>query len=242
VNISLVFITFVSVIMPKILVCAPTNKVKGYCQFRWIDQIKNLQYPNYQIFLSDNTKDDDFSMEIKSYDIEVGRVNPDRKSNPEYMAESHEQCRKKALEIGADYILHWEVDLFTDNKNIIQHLLKHNKPVVGGIYHIGQGRESYLCLIKKHHNHPKEPISTFPMKRGADLLVIDGGLVEVFSMGLGCTLIHKSVFSQIPFRHDIEQRFHPDSSFYEDLYFKGIKAYADTSLLLKHENSRWLMY
>lgn len=216
--------------------------VKDYCQFRWIDQVKSLNYNNYQIFLSDNTNTDNFSNEIKSFGIEVGRVNPNNKSNPEYMAESHEQCRKKAIEIDADYILHWEVDLFTDNKNIIQHLMNHRKPIVGGIYHIGQGLDSYLCLIKKHHNHDNEPISTFPMKNGSDLMIVDGGLVEVFSMGLGCTLIHKSIFTNIPFRHDVEQRFHPDSSFYEDLYYKGIKAYADTSLLLKHENSRWLMY
>jgi len=227
---------------PKVLICAPTNQVKDYCQFRWIEQVKFLNYDNYEIYLSDNTKDNSFYNQIKSLGVEAGKVNPTLKSNPEYMAESHEQCRLKAIEIDAEYMLHWEVDLFTDDKNIIQRLMYHKKQVVGGIYHIGQGRDSYLCLIKKHHNHKDEPVSTFPMKKGSDLLFVDGNLVEVFSCGLGCTLIHKSVFKNIAFRHDIEQRFHPDSSFYEDLHYKGIKTYADTSILLKHENSRWLMY
>lgn len=228
--------------IPSVLVCAPTNVVKDYCQFRWIEQVKSLKFGNYHIFLSDNSHDDSFSNKIKSLNVDVGKVNPVNKSNPAYMAESHEQCRNKAIQLDVDYMLHWEVDLFTDDKNIIDKLISHKKQVVGGIYHIGQGKDSYLCLIRKHQNHKDEPVSTFPMKYGSDLIGVDGGLLEVFSMGLGCTLIHKSVFKTIKFRYDSQERFHPDSSFYEDLHYKGIKAFADTSLLLKHENSRWLMY
>ena len=227
---------------PKVLVCAPTNKVKDYCQWRWIEQVLKLDYPNFSVFVSDNTKSDDFANEMRLYNIDVGRVNPDGKSNQEYMAESHEQCRKKAIEIGADYILHWEVDLFTDNIFIINDLMQHDLPVVGGIYHIGQGKGSYLCLAKLHEFGGDSGISVFPMTMGSDLMVIDGGLKKVFSCGLGCVLIHKSVFTKINFRHENGSSYHPDSSFSEDCFYQKIPIFADTSTFLKHENARWLLY
>lgn len=227
---------------PKVLIAAPTNKVKDYCQFDWIEQVISLNYDNYSVFLSDNSYDSDFYNKIKSYDIQVSRVNPEGKSNPEYMAESHEQCRLKAIEDNYDYILHWEVDLFTDNKFIIQDLLYHNLPVVGGTYHIGIGLDSTLCAIVFNQQGDEEGISVHQVRLGSDLLLVDGNLKKVFSCGLGCTMIRRDVFTKIKFRHDKKQRYHPDSSFAEDCYYNKIPIYMDTSILLDHQNSQWLFY
>ena len=227
---------------PLCLIAAPTNEVKDYCQKQWIEQVKNLNYPNYKIFLSDNSMNNSFSQMIEDNGIECGRVNPRGKANPEYMAESHEQVRKKAIEIGAEYLLHWEVDLFTDNKDIIFDLINAKKSVVGAIYHIEAGEASHLCIIKSHSHHPAEPVSVIPLRNGADIELVDGTVKPVFSCGLGCTLIHRSVFEKIKFRYDINQSFHPDSSFAEDCYYSKIKIFADTSLLMDHKNQKWLMY
>ena len=227
---------------PKVIIVAPTNQVKEYCQFRWIEQVLNLNYSNYSIYLSDNTLSDDFANKIMSYNIKVGRVNPTNKSNSQYIADSHEQCRNYAIEQGADYILHWEVDLFTDNKFIIQDLLFHNRLVVGCLYHIGQGEKSYLCVTHKNKRDNESSISVYINKSFSDILFVDGNLKDVFSCGLGCTLIHKSVFEKVKFRSDFKQTYHPDSCFAEDCYYLKIPINVDTSILLKHENSRWLMY
>ena len=45
---------------PKILVACPNHEVKEYSFQRWIDNVKNLTYPNYDIFVSDNSPNDDF--------------------------------------------------------------------------------------------------------------------------------------------------------------------------------------
>ncbi len=227
---------------PLVLLGAPTNSVKDYCQKEWISQVKNLNYPNYKIFLSDNSIIDDFSKSIIAQGIECGRVNPIGKSNPQYMAESHEQVRKKAIEIGAEFILHWEVDLFTDNKDIIFDLLNARKSVVGAIYHIEQGEKSHLCILPMYQQHYMEPISVTPLRNGMDLQFVDGSLKQVFSCGLGCVSIHRSVFEKIKFRYDTNESYHPDSSFAEDCQCAGIKIFADTSMLMDHKNQKWLMY
>ena len=79
-------------------------------------------------------------------------------------------------------------------------------------------------------------------KSVSDILFVDGNVKDVFSCGLGCTLIHKSVFEKVKFRSDFKQTYHPDSCFAEDCYYLKIPINVDTSILLKHENSRWLMY
>lgn len=229
---------------PKILIAAPTNMVKSYCQKQWIEQVTTgLDYKNCSVFLSDNSSDERFRNEyLIDKGIEIGIVDPVGKSNPQYMSESHEQCRQHAINIGADFLLHWEVDLFTDNRHIIQDLLAREKQVVGAIYHIEQGIKSHLCIIALHQDHPSDPVGTYPLKDGADLMFVDGECKRVFNVGLGCTLIHRSVFTKIKFRYDVNQTFHPDSAFAEDCYYMGIPIYADTSLLLDHQNQRWLAY
>lgn len=246
---------------PLILICAPTNEVKRYCQFRWIDQVMDLSYPNYLVYLCDNSPTEDFSNEIRKTGVICDWINPEGKRNMQYMAESHEMCRKKAISIGAKFMIHWEVDLFNDDKACIENLLMRFNhlmlqeftakfmpvpkyaPLLGGLYHIKEGKKSYLCLINKSSRHIAEgAISTHILEGGADMMVVDGNFKELFHVGLGYTLIHKSVFEKISFRFDEREIFHPDSSFAEDLYYLGGKVYADTSLLLKHENSKWIHY
>ena len=40
---------------PHILVACPTHEVKEYAFQRWIDNVKNLTYPNYTILVADNS-------------------------------------------------------------------------------------------------------------------------------------------------------------------------------------------
>ena len=67
----------------------------------------------------------------------------------------------------------------------------------------------------------------------------NGKLVQFTGMGIGCTLIHRSVFMQVPFRVDRNRKGHADSFFYEDLLIKGINVYVDTSVVATHKNSDW---
>lgn len=49
-------------------------------------------------------------------------------------------------------------------------------------------------------------------------------------------MIHKSVLPHFVFRYEPNKNFHPDSFFAMDLYRKGIDIYADTNMIVEHDN------
>ena len=72
--------------------------------------------------------------------------------------------------------------------------------------------------------------------------LIDGGLMEVFSGALGCTLIRKDVFSKIKFRYEKGKNQHPDTWFAQDMYLQKIPIFVDTNNFCKHLNKSWGTY
>lgn len=220
----------------KILIAAPTHKSKAYCQRDWIEQLSLLRYKNFQVYLSDNSPDESFCEWINSYGIECDHINPQGKAKFQPLAESHEQCRLKALEIGADYLLHWEVDMFTNDFSVIQKLLFREKVVVGVLYHIGFGFNSNLCLIQRRSFCAIEPATTLLLRNGYDANFVDGQCKQIAHCGLGCTLIHRSVLEKITFRHDAKQTVFPDSIFAEDCHHNRIPIFVDTAIVFEHRN------
>lgn len=204
---------------------------------------RNLTYGNYDIYLSDNSsgKEKEYAKHINEIGIECGWVNPIGLQNTQYIALSHEQCRKKALVGKYDYMFHLECDIFPPCRDIIERLLLAHKRVVSAMYHIKHGGKSHLCIGIKLESGDSRFVSTHLLKDGLDLAFVDGNIKEVYSSGLGCTLIHKSVFEKVKFHHG-DGSMHPDSWFYIDLHQMGVKPYVDTSLLCEHKNSNWLYY
>lgn len=48
------------ILPPKVLVACPTFDGKEYCFQKWVDMVKSLTYPNYEILAVDNSKTEDF--------------------------------------------------------------------------------------------------------------------------------------------------------------------------------------
>lgn len=228
-------------IQPKILLCCPINRVKDYCMKDWLNSIRNLTYNNLDIYLCDNSSTKEYAKHINEMGIKCGWVNPIGKSNPRYIAESHEDCRQKAMQGKYDYMFHLECDIFVPCSDIIERLLLTHKRIVSAMYHIKHGKESHLCIGIKLDSGDPNFVSTMLLKDGIDLAFVDGTVKEVYSAGLGCTLIHRSIFEKIKFR-DGDNTMHPDSWMYIDLHTLGIKSYVDTSLLCEHKNEQWLHY
>jgi hypothetical protein len=72
------------------------------------------------------------------------------------------------------------------------------------------------------------------------LLMVDGGLKEVFHCGLGCVLINKNVLHKFNFRSQLGVSIHPDSFFAFDIDALGIRKFIDTSVLCEHNNTEWI--
>jgi hypothetical protein len=209
--------------MKKILIASPTADIKDYCLEDWMKNVQSFTYGNSNLFLCDNSEGRQYYVDTKKkYEhlgnsFEMGRVTPTQYPEFKYaLAKSHDVCREKALNEGYDYLLHLESDVFPPS-DVIERLLDSKKKVVGAMYHIELGERSTLMI---------QQLEGFG----------DGQVKKVFSCGLGCVLIHRSVLEKIQFRYEQGSPVHPDSFFYADLDAKGIPAFVDTSIYCEHRN------
>lgn len=223
--------------MKKILVACPTADIKEYCFSDWLNSSKSLTYENYDIHVVDNSDNRDFYERWKDV-VSMSRVSPNMFPSVKHvMAKSHDECRKKALDGGYDYLLHLESDIFPP-KDIIEQLLNVNAKIVGATYHIGVGEDSQL-MIQQMEKFGDELRETYGLEQG-DLSFVDGKVKRVFSCGLGCILIHRSVLDKFEFRYETGANVHPDSFFFYDMDAIGEKVYVDTSIYCQHENHTML--
>lgn len=226
--------------MKKVLIACPTADVKDYCLEDFIDNIKSFTYHEKKLFLCDNSETRDYYIDTKKkYSFlgdffEMARVTPSQyRSFKIALAKSHNKCRLKALEDGYDYLLHLESDVFPPI-DVIERLLAHKKPIVGALYHIETGERSTLMIqqLEEFGDAHRETNNLWE----TDLEFVNGEVKKIFSCGLGCVLIHRSVLEKVQFRCDENSPVHPDSFFYNDLDAKGIDVYVDTSIYCEHRN------
>ena len=228
--------------MKKILIASPTADVKDYCFDNWMKNVINFTYPNSEIFVCDNSITREYYTDLKKrYEylgdsFNVARVTPPQFVDVTYktlLAKSHDKCRMYALENGFDYLLHLETDIFPPI-NVIERLLDAKQKVVGALYHIEVGERSKL-MVQQIEEFGNELRETYNLDE-ADINFVDGDVKKVFSCGLGCVLIHRSVLKEVGFRYEEGSPVHPDSFYFADLDAKQIPVYVDTSIYCKHEN------
>lgn len=227
--------------MKKILIASPTADVKDYCFDKWMKNVSNFTYENSEIFICDNSLTRDYFIELKyRYShlgdrFNVARVTPSQfqLSYKHILAKSHDKCRMYALEKDFDYLLHLETDVFPPI-DVIERLLDAKQKVVGALYHIELGERSTL-MIQQIEDFGNELRETYNLDE-TDISFVDGEVKKVFSCGLGCVLIHRSVLEEVSFRYEEGSPVHPDSFYFADLDAKRIPVFVDTSIYCQHEN------
>jgi len=221
---------------PKILVGTPTSKYKDYCADEFIYQLKNLNYPNYDVLIVDNSADSLYHNKFIKAGINCIYEAPNGREAREYMTACNNIVRQYAIDNNYDYILSLESDVFV-HKYIIWQLLFHNKPVVGITYFLFDHERNIAMTMK--HEVLNDFISIRLCNNNEVFMDFNGNLVQFTGMGIGCTLIHKSIFSKITFRVDKNKVGHADSFFYQDLMMQDIPVFIDTSYVATHRNSDW---
>jgi cellulose synthase/poly-beta-1,6-N-acetylglucosamine synthase-like glycosyltransferase len=242
---------------PKVLISSPTASAKNYCFEEWIDNVLNIKYPNFQVRLFDNTIDDGKNAELlnKIVQDKYGIANPYGKfyaynsqllhevkgenSVIARMARSHNDCRGYAMSNGFDYLLHLESDVFPSN-NVIETLMFNKKKVVGAAFYRDEGRNRCLMIQRRIAIAGDYNIKCLNIPANEDLPFLNGSLIEVASVGLGCVLIDvKKVFNKIKFRYIEGNINHPDSYFSEDCFRNKIPIYLNSNIVCRHENRQW---
>lgn len=223
--------------MKKVLIGCPTANVKDYCFDDWINKVRCLTYDNKEIFVVDNSESRDYYDYLKNKypDINFARVVPTQYSSfKKALAKSHDLIREYAIKNKFDFLFHLESDVFPPI-DVIERLLESKKKIIGGLYHIELGGESKL-MVQELESFGNAHRETYNLNE-SDLNFVDGKVKKVFSCGLGCVLIHKSILKDIQFRYEEGSPVHPDSFYFADVDQKGHKVYVDTSILCEHENT-----
>jgi len=238
---------------PKILVSAPTARVKAYCFEEWIDHVMNFSYPNFDVKLLDNTIDDVGLFTKYMNDYFKNNYGPNNEkfkaenyfsymqkpptSVIERMSISHNDCAKAAIDGGYTHLLHLETDVFPP-KDVIEHLMFHKQKVAGGVFYRDEGSGRRLMVQRHIHRSPNNVVAS-NLTREDDTTFLDGSLKKVASIGLGCVLISVEVLKKIPFRFIKGENLHPDTFFGEDCFRNKIPIYADTNIICAHINKSW---
>ena len=113
--------------LPKILVACPNHEVKEYSFQRWIDSVKNLSYPNYNIVVSDNSPTINFlekwENQIPMLRIDVSGMEKLSVKRTNY---SYEQIRQVFLNGDYDRLMILESDIIAP-PDVIQQMIKWGK-------------------------------------------------------------------------------------------------------------------
>jgi hypothetical protein len=224
--------------LPKVLIFTITYEGKDYCFKKWKSYVKKINYPNYRHIIIDNSATTLYTHKLRSKGFgvfHVGRGNNTRES----MARSQNLARKIAVDEGYDYLLSLESDVMVP-PDIIQRLMTNGRPVVTGLYFIGD--------INKNE---RVPCICVPDDKGDGIVgtrlltpeewpqYFHHGLMRVHTGSFGCCLIHRDVFSLIPFKYEPGLRHHPDVFFFNDCMKNRIPVFVDTDIVLDHDNVPW---
>jgi hypothetical protein len=230
--------------LPKVLVATTTYEGKHYAFHKWWKSIMGLRYPNFQIMIVDNTKDNgNYCNKLRRLTQGKARVvHAPRLSNTrDTLSYCQNVIRQHVLDNDYDYWMSIESDLEVPG-DTIETLMRWYKPVVGGLYEIGfenkTGRR--YCVFLKHDKGNKITGTRLISEKEHQELKQVKGLIKIHGCGIGCTLIRRDILSRFKFWTD--ERFdnkHSDVYFYMDLENNGIPVYVDTNVVCEHHNSDW---
>jgi hypothetical protein len=222
---------------PKILIAAPTAKVKDYCFKDWTKNVKSFTYPNFDIILIDNSIGT-YSLKLAEHFL-TRHIEPYKnETNRETILRCQNYIREYFLEHDYDYLFSLETDIFPP-VNVIEYLLLLNKDVVCLPYFVGQAYYSRIMMFDT------EDFGLIrlgkPMSQDKSFLFFDGKVKQVNQPGIGCMLIKRHIIEKFAFRIDLNDpaKSHADVYFNEDLRKAGIPVYMDTSFICQHINKNW---
>lgn len=224
----------------KVLVFSPTYSGKEYCRKEFVENVKNLNYPNYDFLMIDNSKDINYCIKLKRAGVPVVHV-PRGGNSRIALANAQNYARQYAINNDYDYVLSLESDLFPPS-DIIQRLMLHDKQVVGGLYMIGGTTPTtpiHPCVFVTQNKNGMGGTRLITKEEHEELKK-KGGIHQVHGMGVGCTLISTSILKDYLFWTD--NRFdnkHSDVYFYMDLWNSKIPVYVDYDNEIIHKPSAW---
>tara|TARA_Y100000310_G_scaffold345757_1_gene469340 strand:- start:1375 stop:2073 length:699 start_codon:yes stop_codon:yes gene_type:complete len=224
---------------PKVLVGCPTANFKAYCLDEYIQGVKKLTYPNFDLVIVDNSKDEEYYKRLKSHGINVIKDKFVKKAMKR-ITHSRNILRDIAIKENYDYFLSLEQDVIPPPE-VIQQLLKHNKDVVSAVVYtkflLGDATERKIRPLMWIENKD----GTQTMRFASPEIENKAGLIKIKACGLGCILIKRNVLEKIKFRLNEKENTYDDIPFCADVVSNGFDLFGDANVKCKHiiENMDW---
>lgn len=223
---------------PLVLLAAPVSRQKAYVLPEWLQHIRRLSYPNYHIYLVDNSADRSHQRELWEQGYRCGYVCPEGKRAPAFVAESQNELRRYFLAGGYDYFFSLECDNFPP-PNIIEWMLSYGLDNFNIPYFLKQNQQTTLSVQRSVINYqgwcankvlaPMDSIGQF-----------DGRVKHYFAPSLGCSLFSRRLMERIQFRVDDTNPYaFSDSFFHWDSNRLGIKPWVHMGTLCEHRRFTW---
>jgi hypothetical protein len=237
---------------PKILVSMPTADSKDYCVDDFIKQIKTLTYSNYDIMVLDNSEDPNHVKKFWDSGI-VARHEPFRADfrsaqGREELARHQNIIRDYAIGNNYDYLFMLESDVFC-GESIIEQLLIHAEEEGAGIvtatYEIMKEEGPTLCLTATSDLNGVRTELILPRAQGYSIMgqgckpfsdIIKESGLRLTATGIGCTLIHKEVLKEVPFRvnTNLSKTAYSDTYYFTDAAKKGFEIMLHSDIVCEH--------
>lgn len=231
--------------LPKILIATPTANYKDYCLEKWAAHIKDIDFPEYDILIVDNSRDEKHPEKIqKAFEgFKKGKSwvvhSPPKKGQGirSFMCDCNNIIREFVLDENYDFLYSVESDIFPP-KDFIWTLLFDQQRVVGMPYFTLNGKNTRM-LIQDVDEYSGAYSQSKYKTLEESFHFFDGKTKEAYQFGIGCMKIHRSILQQFKFRIEPGTDLHADSYFHEDLRKAEVKVFLNTSAICRHENSDW---
>jgi len=242
---------------PKILVASPTYKGMKYCQDKFINSLQQIDYPNFDILIIENSEDNKNFNELKKRkEIKIIRNNSSEKDKMKRLVNSRNEIIQYVLDNNYDYVLMMDSDVIPP-KNILKELLKSNKDIVSGLYYnyfVVDGKTKYMpvcwtALTEKEFEEIKKKIQLPSFVRShLDLRTHlteeeanSGRLIKVLFPSAGCMLIKKEVLTNEKVRYGLlNTKNWGGVKTTDDIYFitkareQGFECFCNTNVKCEH--------
>jgi len=236
----------------NVLVASPVFEGMKYCFEEFLESVKNLDFPDYDVLIVDNSRTNYFFNELRGKGVNVIKDETSDEKNKLRLISSRNKIIDYAIEKGYDYILMMDSDVIAP-KTILKDLLTSGKEIISGLYYNdfkidGLIQKSPVCwchVTPKEFEEIKSGVGLPPFVKSCNNLrrhltkeeADSNKIVRVKIPSAGCMLIKRNVFEQIRYGLlDVPGNL----STGDDIYFctkaeeKGFEIYCDTSIKCEH--------
>jgi GT2 family glycosyltransferase len=221
--------------MPRILVSTPTYAFHAYCLDRYVEHLRAIDYPRFDILLVDNSEDAEYLHKLRSHGVAALHVEREAQARAT-LVKSRNLIRAIVLSCGYDYLLFLDQDVFPPC-DVLSRLVQHRQPVVSGVYtKWALGRRWAVAALREwrptrwsEHTGGTTPAGMVPLEE-----LPQERLVPIYGAGHGCLLIARDVLHKIRFRYDPTYDNDSDVYFAADVCAAGFPFYLDASVRCRH--------